>query len=181
MLITAQVTLVKSNSDVKLTLIPQVSISKLEFVKTEGSSSSLLRPLIVFDKNITPSIEFNTSSSIDVGTIRFFKGDTGAPGPKGDKGLPGPQGVQGVQGEIGPPGIQGPKGDKGDFGGVTKDVILIDNKREVVIPKRPGTLVSIRITSTEGVEIIPAYVITEEVIVVTSNLDMNAYMEIIYG
>jgi hypothetical protein len=117
MLVTAEIKLVKNNSDVKAVFTPSVYISKLELVDS-GNSSTSTNINVVLSKTNTPQITFGTDA-VDAGIVRFFKGDKGDTGPQGPQGLQGLQGIQGPQGEQGLQGIQGIqgiKGDKGDIG-----------------------------------------------------------------
>ena len=114
MLVTAEIKLVKNNSDVKAVFTPSVYISKLELVDS-GNSSTSTNINVVLSKTNTPQITFGTDV-VDAGAVRFFKGEKGDTGLQGLQGIQGPQGEQGLQGLQGIQGIQGIKGDKGDIG-----------------------------------------------------------------
>ena len=93
MLVTADIKLVKSTNEVKAVFNPSLSIGKLVLVSdsAKGSSSSIN---VVMRKDLYPQITFGTDA-LDLGSVRFFKGEKGDIGPRGEIGPIGPKGEDG--------------------------------------------------------------------------------------
>lgn len=182
MVVTANVILSKNTNNVAVVFTPTTSISNLVFTKDGGSSSSGANTIVVsLAKDNVPNIVFGTET-IDVGTLRFFKGDKG---DRGDTGLKGDRGDQGEVGPIGPVGPQGPKGDKGDKGSqgnvIHREIIRIEGYSYQYVVPEDKYLVSIHIVSDDNVEIIPQITRSGNTVNVMSNVNIEGYMEVIYG
>ncbi|CUO13823.1 Collagen triple helix repeat (20 copies) [[Eubacterium] contortum] len=62
------------------------------------------------------------TSTVDLGSVKGPKGDTGAQGPKGDTGPQGPEGAKGATGAQGPKGDTGATGPQGPAGNINTSI-----------------------------------------------------------
>lgn len=62
------------------------------------------------------------TSTVDLGSVKGPKGDTGAQGPKGDTGPQGPAGAKGATGAQGPKGDTGATGPQGPAGNINTSI-----------------------------------------------------------